>query len=124
MIVLLEGHKLRFSELQFAYKTSSSTSTCSWAVSAVIERFNREGCPVYGAAMDMTKAFAMVEWSKMFSVLIKRKVDFIFLRLMLFIYVNQKCRVDWSGKQGALKPGSVGTLLPGNLLSHRIFEVK
>ena len=26
--------------------------------------------------------------------------------------------------QGALKPGSVGALLPGNLLSHRKFEVK
>ena len=30
---------------------------------------------------------------------------------------------DWH-KQGALKPGSMGALLPGNLLSHKKLEVK
>ena len=32
--------------------------------------------------------------------------------------------IDKSVEQGALKPGSVGALLPGNLLSHRKFEVE
>ena len=79
VILILEREKLSFSELQFAYQTSSSTTVCSWAVSSVIEYFNRQGSPVYGAAMDMSKAFDMVEWTRLFTVLIKRKVDFIFL---------------------------------------------
>ena len=34
-----------------------------------------------------------------------------------------RLKLYWA-HQGALKPGSVGALLPGNLLSHRKFEVK
>ena len=33
-------------------------------------------------------------------------------------------RDSLDSRQGALKPGSVGAFLPGNLLSHRNFEVK
>ena len=33
-------------------------------------------------------------------------------------------RLKGTLQQGALKPGSVGALLPGNLLSHRKFEVE
>ena len=102
VILILEGEKLTFSELQFAYQTSSSTTVCSWAVSSVIEHFNRQGSPVYGAAMDMSKAFDMVEWTKLFKLLMKRKVSLIFLRLMLFIYEKQLCRVKWSGEYSQL----------------------
>ena len=103
-IVLLhqEGHKLSFSELQFAYQASSSTTICSWAVSSVIDYFNRNGSVVYSAAMDMSKAFDMVEWSALFAELINRKIEPVFLRLLLFIYENQKCQVNWSGKTSSL----------------------
>ena len=47
--------------------------------------------------MDMSKAFDMVEWGELFNTLIKRKVDAIFLRLILFIYTNQQCYVKWCG---------------------------
>ena len=37
---------------------------------------------------------------------------------------NQKVKVVMDNKeQGAIKPGSMGELLPGNVLSHRKFEV-
>ena len=62
VILLLEGDKLSFSELQFAYQANVSTTVCSWAVTSVIDHFNRKGAAVYGAAMDMSKAFDMVEW--------------------------------------------------------------
>ena len=52
---------------------------------------------MFSAAMDMSKAFDMVEWTQLFSVLLKRQVSPIFLRLMLFIYLRQKCRVKWCG---------------------------
>ena len=98
IILLLEGDKLTFSELQFAYQSSSSTTVCSWAVSSVINYYNRQGSPVYGAAMDMSKAFDMVEWTQLFEKLMKRKIPFVLLRLMLFIYENQLCQVKWSGR--------------------------
>ena len=98
VILLLEGDKLQFSELQFAYQSSTSTTVCSWCVTAVIDHFNRNGTPVYGAAMDMSKAFDMVEWASLFGRLIEKKVHYIILRLMLYIYENQSCSVKWSGE--------------------------
>jgi hypothetical protein len=48
--------------------------------------------------MDMSKAFDMVEWGELFNTLMERKLDPIFLRLILFIYSNQQCDVKWCGK--------------------------
>ena len=55
-----------------------------------------KGTVVYGAAMDMSKVFDMVEWSGLFQTLLKRKVGCLYLRLMLFIYANQSCEVKWN----------------------------
>ena len=79
-------------ELQFTY---------IYTVNSVVDQFLRNGTTVYGAAMDMSKAFDMVEWPKLFKTLIDRNVDCIFLRLILFIYCNQRCNVKWSGEQSA-----------------------
>ena len=62
VVLLLEGDKLSFSELQFAYQSNVSTTACTWAVTSVVEHFNMRGTAVYCAAMDMSKAFDMVEW--------------------------------------------------------------
>ena len=70
VILLLESDKLRFSELQFAYQESTSTTVCSWAVSSVVDYFNRRGSSVYAAAMDMSKAFDMVAWPQLFIIFI------------------------------------------------------
>ena len=40
----------------------------------------------------------MVEWGELFRTLLDRKVDCIFLRLILFIYSNQQCDVKWCDK--------------------------
>ena len=97
VILLLEGDKFYFSQLQFAYQPATSTTVCSWAVSAVIDTFNRSGTPVYAATMDMSKAFDMVQWFNLFRELRKRKVGGLYLRLMMFIYRHQKCEVKWAG---------------------------
>ena len=96
VILLLEGDKLGFDQMQFAYQARASTTMCSWTATAVIEHFNRNGSAVFGAAMDMSKAFDLVEWCELFKSLVQRNVEPIFLRLMLFIYKNQKCDVKWS----------------------------
>ena len=43
----------------------------------------------------MLKAFDLVEWGELFTTLMKREVNPIFLRLILFIYRNQMCDVKW-----------------------------
>ena len=98
VIIVLEGDKLDYDTMQFAYQTKSSTTMCSWSVAAVIEHFNNKGTNVFSASMDMSKAFDMVEWRELFTVLMDRKVDSLFLRLLLFIYTNQQCNVKWCGR--------------------------
>ena len=63
---------------------------------AVVEYYNRRGAPLYGAVMDMSKAFDMVSWSELFTTLRARKLNAVTLRLMIVIYQNQKCNVVWN----------------------------
>ena len=78
VVLLLEGDKLNFDSLQFAYQPKSSIAMCSWTATAINDHYARRGAPIYSAAMDMSKAFELVKWSKLFDILLKRKVDPIF----------------------------------------------
>ena len=46
--------------------------------------------------MDMSKAFDNVEWVQLFTELRRRKVGSIYLRLLLYIYRQQTCKVKWA----------------------------
>ena len=97
VVLILEGDKLDFDTMQFAYQVKSSTTMCSWTATAVIDHFNERGSSVFGASMDMSKAFDMVDWHELFKTLLDRKVDVLFLRLILYVYKNQQCCVKWNG---------------------------
>ena len=94
-IFILQQDKLTTDELQFGFQAKSSTTMCSWAVSSVVEHFNRAGRPVFACAMDLSKAFDLVSWDKMFPDLIERGISPLILRCILFIYTNQSCNVRW-----------------------------
>jgi hypothetical protein len=47
--------------------------------------------------MDMTKAFDLVRHSIMFRKIISAGLSLIFVRLLIFIYVNQFANVRWNG---------------------------
>ena len=65
--MILEGSKLKCDSLQFGFQPESGTVMCTWMASAVIDFFNKKGTVVYGAAMDLSKAFDMVDWRELFS---------------------------------------------------------
>ena len=96
VILLLEGEKLECDPLQFGFQAKSGTVMCMWTATAVIDFFNKKGSTVYGCAMDLSKAFDMVEWKELFGSLQQRGVDSIFLRVLLFMYRNQQCDVKWN----------------------------
>ena len=72
VIILLQSDKLEYDCMQFAYQQKASTTVCSWTVTTVVDYFNRGGNPVYAASMDMSKAFDLVSWEKLFSTLLER----------------------------------------------------
>ena len=98
VVLLTRGEKLSSDKLQFGYQKLSITVICTWAATSVVNQFNRTGNDVFSALLDCSKTFDMVEWVTMFKVMIKRKVSFVFLRVILFIYSEQCCDVQWNGK--------------------------
>ena len=93
VILTVEGSKLGTDSLQFAYKPNSGTASCTWMVTTVVDIFTRNGKTVFGAAMDMSKAFDMVKWSELFRTLMDRNINPLILRLLLHIYRNQQYTV-------------------------------
>ena len=96
VILLLEGEKLQCDQLQFGFQAGASTSMCSWTATTVIEHYNRNGTTVYGCAMDLSKAFDLVEWVSLFKLLKEKGISSIFLRILLCVYRNQTCDVKWN----------------------------
>ena len=87
LILILESDKLTTDELQFGFQAKASTSMCSWAVSAVVDYYNRSGRIVYSCAMDLSKAFDLVSWNKLFPNLFDRGICPLILRCLIYIYI-------------------------------------
>ena len=75
LVLILESDKLSTDELQFGFQAKSSTTMCTWAISTIIDQYNRAGRPVFACTMDLSKAFDLVAWSKLFHKLLNSKVS-------------------------------------------------
>ena len=96
VILMLEGDKLSCDQLQFGFQAGASTAMCLWTATTVIEHYNNNGSSVYACAMDLSKAFDLVEWVSLFKLLKDKKISPIFLRLLLYVYCHQYCDVKWN----------------------------
>ena len=79
VLLLLTRDILTCDQLQFGFQAETSTTMCSWTATTIIEHYNRQGKPVYGCAMDLSKAFDLVEWSSLFRLLRDKGVPPIFI---------------------------------------------
>ena len=99
---------MRYDTLQVGFQSGSSTTTCSWAATAIIDHYIQQCSEVFACAMDLSKAFEVVEWLELFKILRKGKVKPVFLRLLLLVYANQGCQVRWNGKDSYMFPVTNG----------------
>ena len=97
VILLLFGESLGVDQLQFAYQPGASTTMCTWTAVETISYFLRNGSEVFTCLMDMTKAFDLVRHSTMFKKVVASGLSPIFIRILIFIYVNQFANVRWNG---------------------------
>ena len=121
VIFILFEQNLKPSELQFGFQKKNSTTMCSWTVIETINYFNNRDTPVYCCFLDLSKAFDLVEFSKLFDKL-KNRVNSIFIRLLAYIYVFQSCCVDWGGTRSTTFNVSCG-IRQGAVLSPIFFSI-
>jgi hypothetical protein len=99
ILLLLFDDELKTDQNQFGFETGSSTSMCSWILVEVVNYYSGKGSPVYAALLDYRKAFDYVNHVKMFHSLIERKINSIFIRLMIFVYLYQRCHIKWQSSR-------------------------
>ena len=94
-VLLIWGDMLYTDSLQFGFKVGTSTTQCSWLVHEVSSWYLRAGTPIILCTMDATKAFDKCKFWTLFKKLLDRKVPPIVVRLLIFIYEEQKAYVRW-----------------------------
>ena len=95
VVLLLWGHLLASDPLQFGYKANYSTSQCSWFVMEVASHFIRKGTPCIITLLDCTKAFDKCKFDLLFSKLLEKKLPAIVVRVLIYVYQQQKAWVRW-----------------------------
>ena len=96
ILIQLIGEKIETSVYQFAYKQGFSTSLCSFLVSETIQYYRSHGSNVYMLSLDCTKAFDLVQHTKLFNIMIDRSICPLIVRLLINIYIMSKAFVKWN----------------------------
>lgn len=96
-IVVLKSNAnvLKSSHLQFGFKEKHSTSMCTFVLNEVAKYYNNKRSNVHCMLIDASQAFDRVEYVKLFSLLVDKKVCPLILRFLLSLYTRQKLRVKW-----------------------------
>ena len=96
-IILLNifSDSLTLADEQFGFQRNSSTTLCSWTVKETINYFLNRDTPVFACFLDMTKAFDLVNYGKLFDKL-KSRISPVFLRLLAYVYSYQRYNVKWN----------------------------
>ena len=97
VFIILFGTNFALNDFQFAYQAGCSTTMCTWAVLETVDYFLKNESEVFTCAMDMTAAFDLTLHSLLFSKMILKGFPPIFIRLFIFIYMNQTANVRWNG---------------------------
>ena len=93
------AHLLGTDELQFGFKSKTSTSHAIYTLKSTVDYYNKKGSSVYVAFMDCSKAFDRISHHGLFSKLIDRKVPLCILMCLVFWYSNMTCYVKWGSKK-------------------------
>ena len=95
IMLIVNEKELKNDENQFGFQDSSSTTMCTWTVIEVVNYYKRKGSSVFACLLDYRKAFDLVNHVKLFKILKSRKISLIFLRLLIVIYLYQRCYLKW-----------------------------
>ncbi len=87
-----------------------------------VNYYNANGSNVYTLLLDASKAFDRVDYCKLFKVLLKRQMSPLVMRLLLYMYTQQKLQVKWGSKTSHQFDARNG-VKQGGVLSPILFSV-
>ncbi len=93
VVILTKESDNLYSNLQFSFKPGASTSLCASMAQEIISYYVNNGSNVYSLMLDASKAYVHVNYSKLFRILLKKYICPLYCRLLLNMYVSQKCSV-------------------------------
>ena len=91
------GNNLVSSQLQFGFKTKSSTSMCSMVLKETMAYYSKNQSSVFCTFLDASKAFDRVQYCKLFKMLIKRNLPAFIIRVLINFYMCNFVRISWCG---------------------------
>ena len=65
---------VKFCDLQFGFKATSSTNSCSFVLKETIACYMHNQNPVFCTFLDASKVFDKLHYCKLFNLLVKRDV--------------------------------------------------
>ena len=97
--VILEQQQssLATSSYQFGFKSKAVLCT-TMMVESIQYYLEKEDNSVCLLLLDASKAFDKVLFDMLFELLLKRNVCLRIIKLLLYMYVNQKCYVKWANE--------------------------
>ena len=96
--IILSKHSatLNSSNLQFGFKKHHSTAQCTFVLQEVIQHCTQKGSTVRVTLLDASRAFYRVNYTKLFRLLLERRMCPTMLRLLLMMYTTQELNVRWN----------------------------
>ena len=84
------------SNQQFAYKKKYSTTMCTFLVLETIQYYRNNGSNLIVTLLDMTKAFDLVKFDKLFTMLKDLNLCPLISRLLVNLYMSTRYYVLWN----------------------------
>ena len=98
-IISLQESCLLTDDLQFAYKSKTSTVQCISTITEIISYYIKNSSNIYMCTLDCTK----------------KKMNPLVLRCLIYTYCNQKVCINWNGAKSTLFSATNGVKQGGML---------
>lgn len=110
------------SDNQYGFKEHSSTTQCTFSLMETVNYFKTNNSDAYVLLLDASQAFDKVNYVKLFNLLMKRSVNPLVIRCLLYMYTNQSLNVKWDSYMSKSFSTSNG-VKQGGVLSPILFGV-